>query len=331
MNINKYRSLYKEDDTAVIRKCLKKPVKMKGKIGVLFLMFVPGILFAQNLVKDTGSVGIGTLTPSAKLDVFDNGRHYYVDRKIPGSTAESTGTTYLLLHAISTGALVDERHVMGKITAIRGGVCCWNRKWTVEVNTSCAYNTTRGSIISYNEPARLVTLVYQGSTYIAAEIASTSSMKDISFTGYAAHESFMLAYSTEVSNVQVFNGFDPIAIQGKVVIGTLAATTTGNNALTVEGTIGARKIKVTQGTWADFVFHPDYRLPSLTGVERYIKSHRHLPEMPSAAQVEKEGIDLGEMNKKLLQKVEELTLYIIQQQKVIENQEKRLQRLECKN
>jgi len=102
---------------------------------------------------------------------------------------------------------------------------------------------------------------------------------------------------------------------GSVGVGTL---TPGTYKLAVEGTIGARKVKVTQAAWADFVFHPDYKLPSLQEVASYIKTNQHLPEIPSAAEVEKEGLDLGEMNKKLLQKIEELTLYIIELENRVE-------------
>jgi len=89
--------------------------------------------------------------------------------------------------------------------------------------------------------------------------------------------------------------------------------------LTVEGTIGARKIKVTQqANWADFVFEPNYKLPSLQEVESYIKANGHLQDIPTAAEVQKDGVDLADMNKKLLQKVEELTLYIIELKKEVD-------------
>lgn len=94
---------------------------------------------------------------------------------------------------------------------------------------------------------------------------------------------------------------------GNVSIGT----TTPQSLLTVAGTITAKRVKVTASGWADFVFEDSYTLPSLYDLENFIKTNKHLPEIPTATQVEKEGVDLAEMNKKLLQKVEELTLYII--------------------
>ncbi|GEP98958.1 hypothetical protein CCY01nite_52180 [Chitinophaga cymbidii] len=103
---------------------------------------------------------------------------------------------------------------------------------------------------------------------------------------------------------------------GNVGIGT---TTPGSYKLAVEGTIGARKVKVTQQTnWADFVFEPEYELPSLQEVEAFVRKHKHLPDIPSAKEVAMEGVDLGEMNRLLLQKVEEQMLYIIELNRKIE-------------
>ena len=81
--------------------------------------------------------------------------------------------------------------------------------------------------------------------------------------------------------------------------------------LAVNGQIRAKEIKVETG-WADFVFKKDYYLPPLTEVESFIRENGHLKDIPSAEEVEKNGVMLGEMNSKLLQKIEELTLYMIE-------------------
>ncbi|WP_156152348.1 hypothetical protein [Flammeovirga sp. OC4] len=103
-----------------------------------------------------------------------------------------------------------------------------------------------------------------------------------------------------------------------VGIGTLV---TGSHKLAVEGSIGAREIKVEASGWSDFVFENGYELRTLEEVEQYISEKGHLPEIPSKEEVTVNGINLGEMNAKLLQKIEELTLYLIEQNK--ENQEQR--------
>ena len=90
-----------------------------------------------------------------------------------------------------------------------------------------------------------------------------------------------------------------------------------NYALMVGGAIRAEEIKVETG-WADFVFEDDYALRSLSEVASYIDEHGHLPEIPSAETVEAEGVNLGEMESKLLMKIEELTLYMIELDKSVE-------------
>jgi hypothetical protein len=95
--------------------------------------------------------------------------------------------------------------------------------------------------------------------------------------------------------------------------------------LAVNGSMIATSIKVKpQGSWPDYVFKPKYNLPSLTDVKTYIDQYQHLPDVPSANTIEKDGQDLGEMNKILLKKVEELTLYLIEKDKNDEIKDKKL-------
>lgn len=114
---------------------------------------------------------------------------------------------------------------------------------------------------------------------------------------------------------------------GNVGIGTL---NTGNWKLSVNGNIRAKEIKVETG-WSDFVFYDSYKLPTLKEVEEHIKEKGHLQGIPSAKEVEENGIFLGEMDAKLLQKIEELTLYTIQQEKEIARQSKEIEALKSLN
>jgi hypothetical protein len=91
--------------------------------------------------------------------------------------------------------------------------------------------------------------------------------------------------------------------------------------LDYKGLLYAREIKVNLDSWPDYVFEKEYQLQTLPEIEQYIKTHKHLPNIPSAKEVETDGLNLGDMNKRLLQKVEELTLHLIEQDKRIKELE----------
>ncbi|MEP2937013.1 MAG: hypothetical protein ABJM06_01370 [Gilvibacter sp.] len=100
--------------------------------------------------------------------------------------------------------------------------------------------------------------------------------------------------------------------------------------LEVNGRIHAKSVKVDLEGWADFVFALDYELLPLLQVEAYINKHGHLPAVPSEKEALTNGMDVAQMNVILLQKVEELTLYMIQKEKEVQALEKRLEAIEAK-
>ncbi len=113
---------------------------------------------------------------------------------------------------------------------------------------------------------------------------------------------------------------------GKVGIGTTNIPT--DYKLAVVGKIITEEVKVQlKANWPDFVFKKEYELPKLAEVENHIKEKGHLQNIPSAKEVKKEGFFLGGMDAKLLQKIEELTLYTIQQEKKLEKQNKDIEEL----
>jgi hypothetical protein len=138
----------------------------------------------------------------------------------------------------------------------------------------------------------------------------------------ASSQSFKIATGQGLGTADRFT----ILTSGNVGIGTASP----DQKLAVNGTIHSKSVLVDMLGWSDFVFKPAYKLPSLVEVQTYIDKNQHLPGVPSAADVEKNGVNLGEMNKILLQKVEELTLYLIELNKKVSAQQKELEQLKNK-
>ncbi len=105
---------------------------------------------------------------------------------------------------------------------------------------------------------------------------------------------------------------------GNVGIGTA----TPDEKLAVKGKIRAQEIKVEATNWPDYVFEKEYSLPTLEETAQFITENGHLPEIPKASAIESDGLSLGEMNKLLLKKIEELTLHLIEEARKNEKQEK---------
>ena len=124
--------------------------------------------------------------------------------------------------------------------------------------------------------------------------------------GQWANNSGLAFYANETEHMRINHN-------SNVGIGTIKP----DSKLTVAGKIHARGVKVTINAGADFVFDKNYDLPSLTEVEKFVIQNKHLPEIASEKEMQKNGLQLGDISIKLLQKIEELTLYTIQQQKEI--------------
>ncbi len=109
-----------------------------------------------------------------------------------------------------------------------------------------------------------------------------------------------------------------IAANGNIGIGTDNPI----NKLSVNGDIRSREVTVETANWPDYVFEQEYNLRPLEEVEKFILQHKHLPEIPTANDMHSNGLKLGDLQKKMMEKIEELTLYILQQQKQIDRLEK---------
>jgi hypothetical protein len=102
------------------------------------------------------------------------------------------------------------------------------------------------------------------------------------------------------------------------------------NKLDVNGTIHSKAVNIDLNGWNDYVFKKDYQLRSLSEVKAYIDQNQHLPEIPSEQEMIKKGLDVSEMNKLLMKKVEELTLYLIDEHKKNKDQQEQINELNKK-
>lgn len=159
-----------------------------------------------------------------------------------------------------------------------------------------------------------------------ANTHSTMSGASIVIPGnFQNHQGGIVFYTNTPGSVtegQAFTGSLSMVIKANGDIGI--GTATPREKLSVNGNIRAREIKVDATNWPDYVFATDYHPLSPDELERYISANKHLPGLPSAKEAEENGVELGKMNKKLLEKIEELTLYMIGQQKEINELKKKL-------
>ena len=148
----------------------------------------------------------------------------------------------------------------------------------------------------------------------------------------------LIISNTETDNPLITGDFitSKLKLNGKVGIGnafgnfptTAGGVNLNNYSLFVKGGILTEEVRVNlQSAWADYVFQPEYKLPTLIEVEKHIKEKGHLINVPSSKQITEEGIALGEMTKIQQEKIEELTLYIIEQNKTNEKQAKDIEEL----
>jgi len=117
---------------------------------------------------------------------------------------------------------------------------------------------------------------------------------------------------------------DQVYFAGKVGIKT---TTPGDYDLAVNGKIRAQEIKVETANWPDYVFQEDYKSMPLPELKKFIETYKHLPEIPSTKEVQLSGVSLGEMNKLLVKKIEELTLMLIDQHEKSKKQGEQINKL----
>jgi len=302
-----------------------------------------GNLFVEGT---TGNVGIGNVTPSAKLDVTGE-----IKSKNIFATNSAVATTSFLnelawyknSYVLGVGYEMPHPGLSG---ATRRTFNVWDMQpWSTNVGANNDYfemniidrnnkerlnfngnksggakNGASSFVINDKNGAENFKMIDNGSESVVIQMAKANSR--IIIGGYGNYAPSLAHKLTVQNGSALIEG--NILTNSNIGIGTTNFTDGADlYRLSVNGAIRANRVKVYT-TWADYVFEDNYELPSLQQVEKHIKEKKHLQDIPSAAEVECNGIELGEMNKLLLQKVEELTLYIIEMDKKIKVLENKL-------
>jgi hypothetical protein len=292
--------------------------------------------------SNTGNVGIGLTNPVSKLDVLTNtanaiaisgvntaGGYGVYGRSLVGGfgvLGEAFGANAKGGFFLTNGTALNE-------TALRAETLGGGTAGYFTAPSGKALITDEGNV-GIGEPAPSEKLqVNNGNAKIGGNVWTTAADDKVLKFGDQNYVTIGEVGADDKMEIKA-NGITLKAVSGNVLIptgnvgiGTLTPSATYR--LSVEGKIRSKEIVVETG-WADYVFAKNYKLPSLSDVEKYIKANSHLPEIPSAEEIQTNGLKLGEVQTKMMQKIEELTLYIIEQNKTIVTMQKRLKALENK-
>jgi hypothetical protein len=276
----------------------------------------------SNISYATGNVGIGTPLPLAKLQVAGSiysgstRTNSTFNGNLESQSANFIGSEGYWAFRTSTNNafnldVYNSNSPIVALTALQNG--------NVGIGTTTPLYRLQ---VNSNQSANL-RLVSNGSTTPNPTIDIFDNVNGTEFVlSPSAGKVDMFTYSNHALALGTRNT-ERMRIDNNSNVGI--GTTNPTQKLQVKGTVYSTEVKVdlAAGTGPDYVFEPTYDLKPLAEIEAYIKENKHLPEVPSAKEMEANGVQLGEMNMLLLRKIEELTLYILNQNKEIEKLKER--------
>ena len=294
------------------------------------------------------AVGIGTSSPhpSAQLDVTSTNKGLLVPRLTLAQRGAigSPAPGLLIYQTDGTPGYYSYNGLFWSITNTQWNNVDYPNIFFAAGNVSIGNNTSIAKLNVFgdqmiNGPLPLLFFRPQtGATTSQIRFQLTDGSNEFGLT----HFSNRLTLGRMVGN-SIVNDLI-VASDGNIGIGTTAPNAklhintnmmigpgnpTAGYALSVNGKIISEEVRVEADvSWPDYVFENKYPLIALTELESYINNNKHLPNIPSAQEVKKEGIALGDMNKRLLEKIEELTLYIIQQEKRLNMLQQRMEAIQ---
>lgn len=263
---------------------------------------------APNNISYSGNVAIGTVSPTHRLHVFSN----FDAAKISSTSVSSGDLTGL---EVSAGNVFNAT-ASDKITGIKvsvGTSAAEEVALIAEANSTADYAAKFDGKVEFNNSN---SLDHEVGLYPSGANGTTSLFMAEDATGSRGVEMEYHGIDDKMYIKGRFSGVDYgphlsiERISGDVVIGP--GTKATGYKLSVDGKLACEEVLVElSGDWPDYVFENEYPLLPLSKVKEHIDQHGHLPNMNSAEEVEKNGVKLGEMQRKLMEKIEELTLYII--------------------
>ncbi len=318
----------------------------KGGIGTI------ASLSTAVTIDSNQNVGIGTISPTSKLQVVapntgnwlrlsstsGTGLAFFAPVSYPtigfnteyGSGYDRIGTGFasFFQHSPTTGILNYFSSAVsdnaGTDVSTGGAIFQLTSDGSMGIGGS---NSASKVTISHNSTITNphLRLKENGNDYARVQFENSNSTRFWHIAGYTS----ATGAASDLLNIYHNTAGDIMSFKGDGTIGVGTTYTPAGYKVSINGRVICTELRVqTVGGWPDYVFANNYQLRSLPELETYIQANSHLPGVPPAAEVEADGITVGDMQKKLMEKVEELTLYIIQQDKTVKALEARLKRLE---
>jgi hypothetical protein len=315
---------------------VKKTLLSIIAIAIAHASFAQWTPSGTNIYYNLGKVGIGTMSPNSKLHIAGGGRNgLMIDGSVDGASTSKylsiwQGIGGVGIDPIGTGLIylgydqASDVFFGHSSSGNENGV--WKASGKVGIGTTSPSAPLQVQALGSTGSVQLGTWVANPSTGAIYLNNAFANANDYNMLGGAAAPLYLNRSSGLSISFRENNGTDQMTIAsgGNVGIGTAAP----DAKLTVKGTIHAEQVKVDLNVpGPDYVFDADYKLTGLNELKVYLDKYHHLPEIPSADEMAKNGVDLGEMNIKLLKKVEELTLYLIEKDKQLKDQQNDIQEL----